>query len=94
MILHKDASRTDLIDSIKAARTTALENAQTKLFESGQNGQKAGRVLSNGIDEILFQVFSYCCDQANLPDSSFAFVAVGGYGRRQLAPGSDIAEQA
>lgn len=64
--------------------------AEKQLLANGKGTQCATR-LAAAMDEIIQCIHGLLSRSApHDPDSSFAVVAVGGYGRATLAPGSDI----
>ncbi len=64
--------------------------AEKQLLANGKGTHCATR-LASAMDEIIRMLHGILAASApNDPDSSFAVVAVGGYGRATLAPGSDI----
>jgi [protein-PII] uridylyltransferase len=73
---------------VVALRET-LKAASKKLDEDFHAGRSAGALLrsrANLIDDVL----RYAWEALQLPDSGMALVAVGGYGRGELHPHSDI----
>ena len=60
------------------------------LLEESAPGSMRRRGLAALTDSWLRQVFAEACDTTGGPGSPVALVAVGGYGRGELAPGSDL----
>lgn len=73
----------------RPAETTYAGRRRLLLAESPP-GSTRRRGLAALTDSWLRQVFAAACDAAGGPASPIALVAVGGYGRGDLAPGSDL----
>lgn len=80
---------------LKAAREEAMSITQKK-FEAGHyNGLEAARVIAAIHDEIITALYDFTVShvfRATNPTASelMALCAVGGYGRAEMAPGSDV----
>ena len=78
------------VATLKAARAAALSEAKT-LLDKSRDGLRAARHLSATQDRIIKDAFGALADanddRGRLP---FCLCATGGYGRGELAPGSDL----
>lgn len=80
---------------LKAAREDAMTSLQ-KRFEAGHyNGLETARIIAAIHDEIISALYDFTTThviRASNPTASehMALCAVGGYGRSEMAPGSDV----
>ena len=83
------------------ANDPAVARAKTRLAEGrdqilarhrgGAGGQEVVRAISALTDEVVTELFQTIVAQSPGPDAiALSLVATGGYGRRELAPRSDI----
>ncbi|HEX9284470.1 MAG TPA: DUF294 nucleotidyltransferase-like domain-containing protein, partial [Nitrospirales bacterium] len=84
MLLHHNTETRWSRDSLDARRQ-AIAAAHT----CGTTGAAVVAALTNLADEILLDLYTASSDQEPDP-TGVALVALGGYGRRELAPYSDI----
>src|ERR1700749_426276 len=80
---------------IKQAFTTGRERGKAAVEQEGLSGLAAARSLSGLQDAIIQVIYDFAVKHvyyAQTPSSAerIAIVATGGYGRGELAPGSDI----
>ena len=61
-----------------------------KSFSTENSGLKNCRRNSDLVDKVINQIFSYQIKEKKISFEKFFISAVGGYGRRQLAPFSVI----
>ncbi|MBM3609129.1 MAG: [protein-PII] uridylyltransferase, partial [Alphaproteobacteria bacterium] len=86
--------RNAALDEFKQALENGIE-ATRVIFEADGAGFACAANLSHLEDEIIRAIFYFVSQHmypegADAPQNSIAVVAVGGYGRGTLAPGSDI----
>jgi [protein-PII] uridylyltransferase len=72
---------------------TQLAEARIKasnLHASGATGPQVCFAWADSVDAIVLRLIHAACEGLDIDRSAYAFVAHGGYGRRDLAPYSDI----
>src|SRR3954470_4099216 len=89
------ALRKEGLGLIKAVFLKARETVKTAVTEQGLHGLEAARALSALQDAIIQVIYDFATKHvyyAQNPSTAerIAVVATGGYGRGELAPGSDI----
>jgi [protein-PII] uridylyltransferase len=60
------------------------------LHASGSTGPQTCFAWADSVDGIVRRLFEVAIAEAGGDENSIAFVALGGYGRRDLAPYSDL----
>jgi [protein-PII] uridylyltransferase len=60
------------------------------LHASGSSGPQVCFAWADSVDAIVRRLISIACEDSKVDVSAFAFIALGGYGRRDLAPFSDV----
>jgi [protein-PII] uridylyltransferase len=60
------------------------------LHSSGNTGPQVCLAWADAVDAIVHRLIRAACDEGQYDSTKFAFVALGGYGRRDLAPYSDL----
>jgi len=98
VLKDEDRPAADLRPRLLAALKEALaagRAAVRKTLEDGASGEEVVRANAQLIDEVLLRIFAFASDRvypaANPTQAErIALAAVGGYGRGELAPYSDI----
>ena len=89
--LVKALPQAQILLLVKSADREARDHVKAALDESGLHGLEAAELLSGFTDQLLTTLFSYAESRFEVPgQQQLTLVAVGGYGRGQLAPFSDL----
>jgi [protein-PII] uridylyltransferase len=77
-----------VLESRKLLAESRLKSAN--LHSSGNTGPQVCLAWADAVDSIVRRLIRAACDEGEYDSTKFAFVALGGYGRRDLAPYSDL----
>jgi [protein-PII] uridylyltransferase len=77
-----------VIESRQQLAEARLKSAN--LHASGNTGLQVCLAWADSVDAIVHRLLSVACQEENVDPTKFAFLALGGYGRRDLAPYSDL----
>lgn len=88
------AARTAILAELRAELDRGRAEAKQLLIDK-KDGMACARLLSARMDELIAAIYDYVTHHLYLADNPsqserIAIVAVGGYGRGTLAPGSDV----
>ncbi len=91
---NPDKKRGQLLELLKSTRQKALDDAYEK-FERGRlGGIETARLIANIHDRIIKALFDFTTqfviDKPKAKTPTLSICGVGGYGRGEMAPGSDL----
>ena len=90
--------RSEMLQILKTANIDGRKKAEQLLLEEG-DGRSCAKRISQLQDDLIAVIFDFACKHIFVPKiegkiitqkAGLAIIAVGGYGRGTLAPGSDI----
>lgn len=89
-----EANRAKVLETLKSTRQKAMDNAET-LFEKGRHGGiETARLIANIHDRLIKALFDYTTrfviEKPGKKIPVMSVCGVGGYGRGEMAPGSDL----
>lgn len=88
-LLDRSYSRAEFLQHLKALIATAQERIRYE-HEGGMRGRNVVRHLTALVDDVVRTIFNYCLQQQKMTDPQCVVLALGGYGRGELNPHSDI----
>ena len=88
-LLDQAYSRATFLQHLKALTTTAQTRIRQE-HEGGMRGRNVVRHLTALVDDVVRTVFDFCQQQEGIAQPPCVVLALGGYGRGELNPYSDI----
>jgi len=88
-LLDRDYARADFLKGLKTLIAAAQERIRHE-HEAGARGRNVVRHLTALVDDVVRTVFQYVQAQHASAAEACTLVALGGYGRGELNPFSDI----
>jgi len=88
-LLDRDYARADFLKGLKTLMAAAQERLRHE-HDAGARGRNVVRHLTALVDDVVRTVLQYAQAQHPLETAPCALVALGGYGRGELNPFSDI----
>jgi [protein-PII] uridylyltransferase len=89
MLLDRDYGRTDFLRALKTLIAAAQQRIQQE-HDAGARGRNVVRHLTALVDDVVRTVFQYVLAHYSSQEAPCALLALGGYGRGELNPYSDI----
>ena len=88
-LLDRGFDRPEFLQGLKTLIATANERIRGE-HDAGARGRNVVRHLTALVDDVVRTVFQYVVKNASSPSESCALLALGGYGRGEMNPYSDI----
>jgi [protein-PII] uridylyltransferase len=88
-LLDREYTRPDFLQGLKALIASAQERIRQE-HNAGARGRNVVRHLTALVDDVVRTVFQYVVEHHGAAATSCALLALGGYGRGELNPCSDI----
>ncbi len=88
-LLDCDYARPEFLPHLKSLIATAQERIRQE-HDAGTRGRNVVRHLTALVDDVVRTVFQYVQTQHGAPETPCVLLALGGYGRGELNPHSDI----
>jgi [protein-PII] uridylyltransferase len=88
-LLDRSYSRAEFLQHLKALIATAQERIRQE-HEGGMRGRNVVRHLTALVDDVVRTIFDFCLQQQGMTQPQCTVLALGGYGRGELNPYSDI----
>ncbi len=88
-LLDRSYSRAEFLQHLKALISTAQERIRHE-HENGTRGRNVVRHLTALVDDVVRTIFNFSLQQQGMKAPECVVLALGGYGRGELNPHSDI----